>query len=754
MRRVPSRSPILQRAIAVSLLLLTACGGDGPTPPPPVASVAVTAPKASLESGETLQLSAAPKDAKGTVVAGKTLRFDTNAPGTATVSAGGLVTGVAAGSVVITATVDGVVGSVTLTVTPAAVASITVTPNDTSLIVGTTQQLTAVLKDTRDVVLTGRTLTWISGNTAVATVSSAGLVTAVAVGSASITANAEGRGAQATITVRSGLPPNLTLDGLYLTQAVQRFDGTVPLVIGGRSVLVNVFGTLSEPLITGSPKPRIRIRILRNGQLVSEDTRDVTGTIGATVNNEAPIHQIVLPNTIVQPGLSVLAEINPDGAITEPNRADNVFPRSGVPKPIAVRAVPDLAVRFVPIMLTNGGSVGNVNQTNLPDYLQALLQMHPVPGVVTSIGAAFSTDVVFGSGESTAWTQILQQLDVRRVAEGTNLYYFGVLRPPPGVTFVTFGGFGYIPNNPNDFGPVTRTALAVGTQWFFDPLKATLLVAHELAHNLGRRHAPCGGAAGPDPAYPYAGGGIGAYGHDVFSYMSGTTTVPAYKSPSISTDIMGYCSNVWISDYTYEGILNFRSAASAEANAAVSVPTDNVIISGVVVGDSVELNPVFAAQTLAAPPREAGPYTLQGLTGDGRQLFTVPFTPGAIDHAPAGFGHFAFAIPLSASDRDALATVRVLHGARAFEMRQAASALSGQPTDGEPSAVRQSADRVELRWSNTAWPGVMVRDPDTGEVLAVAHSGRVLLATAKSRLTLVLSRGLHSETRTVAVVAR
>ncbi len=36
-------------------------------------------------------------------------------------------------------------------------------------------------------------------------------------------------------------------------------------------------------------------------------------------------------------------------------------------------------------------------------------------------------------------------------------------------------------------------------------------VAHEVGHNLDLRHAPCGGAGGPDPTFPYPDGSIGMW---------------------------------------------------------------------------------------------------------------------------------------------------------------------------------------------------------------------------------------------------
>jgi hypothetical protein len=125
----------------------------------------------------------------------------------ATVSSTGLVSAVGAGSATIVAASGGVTGQASLSVTLAPVATVTVSVGSSALIVGQTTQATAVLKDAGGTVLTGRTISWASTNTAVARVSTTGLVTAVAAGSASMTATAEGQSGSATVSVSSPPPP-------------------------------------------------------------------------------------------------------------------------------------------------------------------------------------------------------------------------------------------------------------------------------------------------------------------------------------------------------------------------------------------------------------------------------------------------------------------------------------------------------------------------------------------------------------------
>ena len=83
-----------------------------------------------------------------------------------------------------------------------AVAEVAVSPAVDSVDVGGTVQLTAAMRDSAGNALTGRTVSWSSSSTAVATVSTSGLVTGVAAGTATITATVEGRSASAKVIVK------------------------------------------------------------------------------------------------------------------------------------------------------------------------------------------------------------------------------------------------------------------------------------------------------------------------------------------------------------------------------------------------------------------------------------------------------------------------------------------------------------------------------------------------------------------------
>ncbi|MHB1329283.1 MAG: Ig-like domain-containing protein [Gemmatimonadales bacterium] len=108
---------------------------------------------------------------------------------------------------------------------PAAVASVTVAPGPITLVPQQTQTLAATVKDAAGNTLSGRTVTWATSAGGVATVSASGLVTAVAVGTATITATSEGQSGTAQVTVATGAVVGTT------GGTVRTPDGSVEIVI-------------------------------------------------------------------------------------------------------------------------------------------------------------------------------------------------------------------------------------------------------------------------------------------------------------------------------------------------------------------------------------------------------------------------------------------------------------------------------------------------------------------------------------------
>ena len=182
-----------------------------------VATVTVAPATPTVVKDATVQLSATTKDASGNTLTGRTVTWTSGTATAASVNASGMVTGLAAGSSVITATSETRTGTATVTVTlPSAVpvATVSVAPVAPSVAAGATVTLTATTKDASGNTLAGRTVTWTSGTPAVASVDGSGLVSGLAAGTSVITATSETRTGTATVTVTATttVPDTLFVD--------------------------------------------------------------------------------------------------------------------------------------------------------------------------------------------------------------------------------------------------------------------------------------------------------------------------------------------------------------------------------------------------------------------------------------------------------------------------------------------------------------------------------------------------------------
>jgi hypothetical protein len=192
-------------------------GGTTPPPPPPptIASIAVTPTSVTVPRDSTRVLTAVARDAAGTVISGVVFTWTSSNPQAATVSNTGSVTGVAAGTSVITAAAGGLSGSSNVTVTvppvdpppPPVVASVTVTPGTATLDPQASVQLSAVARDAAGTVISGVTFSWTTSNAQVATVSTTGRVTAVAAGSTVVRAAVGNVSGSSSVTVNAAPPP-------------------------------------------------------------------------------------------------------------------------------------------------------------------------------------------------------------------------------------------------------------------------------------------------------------------------------------------------------------------------------------------------------------------------------------------------------------------------------------------------------------------------------------------------------------------
>lgn len=536
---------------------------------------------------------------------------------------------------------------------------------------------------------------------------------------------AEGATGAATVTYGSAAAGTLDLriDGLYLTQSVQTYAGTVPLV-SGRDAYLRVFVTASGP---NTARPDVRVRFFEGGAQVSELSLAAPGLSVPLTPNEGRLGSswnVPVPGSLIRPDVSIQATVDPANAVAEADESDNDYPTGGAPLALDVRSAATFDVRFVPIIQSNGRR-GDVTNANKAAYLEAAMRVHPLASYDADLRAPYTTSqpVVQADNGNNAWTRILSEIDALRTADGSSRYYYGVINPPyeSGIA-----GIGYIGGE-----------AAVG----WDRAGADFVAAHEWGHNWGRQHAPCGDPSSPDTHYPYAGGAIGVYGFDV--------AAQSLKPPS-STDIMGYCANEWISDYTYKGVLAWRAARAAVAADIGEAVQPSLLVWGRIVEGEPVLEPAFEVVTRPKLPARRGPYSLEATAADGSTLFHLSFAAEQVADDPRGSEHFAFAVPLPAQDAARLDAVRLaVPGRPAITVRAADGGVAAPGPALQATSL--GGGRVALSWDASRHPVVMVRDPVTGEVISFARGGRSEVVTDRPELDVQLSNGVTGRAMRIAV---
>ena len=173
----------------------------------PLSAVVFTTPDTTIFLDETLSAKAVAQDTAG---ANRPLREVSYAlrdlADTVYASVtNGTVTPLKVGTVAVVATAEGRSDTLAVTIAQRAVATVTVAPATSTIVVGDTLQLAGTLKASNGLTLTGRTITWSSSDEAVATVDSTGKVTAVSAAtggtSVTITATSESKSGTAAVTV-------------------------------------------------------------------------------------------------------------------------------------------------------------------------------------------------------------------------------------------------------------------------------------------------------------------------------------------------------------------------------------------------------------------------------------------------------------------------------------------------------------------------------------------------------------------------
>ena len=267
----------------------------------PVSLVRITPGSATISVGSSIPLQAEALDASGAEVLGRPVTWSSSNETIAVVSTSGIVAGLSAGSVTITATIDGRAGTAAISVAPQPVASVTITPVIDSAFIGERVTFRATALDAQSRALPDRFVLWSSNNPAVATVSSDGEVIALALGSARIRATVEGISADATMVVTpvpvasiAVVPNQVTLNPGQTSQLTVTLSDSAGNVLLGRAIS---YATSDAQIATVSAAGLI-VAVAEGAATIQVSSEGKSATVAVTVN-PTPVASInITPSSV------------------------------------------------------------------------------------------------------------------------------------------------------------------------------------------------------------------------------------------------------------------------------------------------------------------------------------------------------------------------------------------------------------------------------------------------------------------------
>lgn len=547
------------------------------------------------------------------------------------------------------------------------------------------------------------------------------------------------------VAMNNYAPIDLSVSRVEVIQGITMGD-SYTVHIANRPAFFRAFLNLSGPTSLGG----VSGRLTRYVGGVAQDSLSAGPITAQSVTNEGNLSHTLnfsLPANWLVPGTAYVFQVDPLDSILETNEGNNRYPAgSGQQSFNFVNADP-LQVVIVPVTYARPGISPTYPETSNLSYLTWMpIKVYPVSTINYTLHVPYTTNQDLRT--YTGWSNLLNEITNLHDSEGNaDKVYYGVVNfySADGCSSGCITGIGWI-------GPPTASAIGF-SGWGPGTTEASETFTHEMGHNFNRPHAPCGNPGGPDPSYPYSGGGIGQWGYDVFT--------GALYNPSTTKDYMSYCDPAWTSDYTYKRIYDYRVSASYDI-ASPEETQDAFYLSGFLDDQGhAQVGPLYR-QTAPVPLEPAaGTHRVELLDASGKVLAARAFnlTSIAFDTSNSGGEGQGFSVFMPA-----------MTGVEALRIYAGNQLLFERSVTGPAPAfdTARSAGSGSVEWTLRAGSASAVYrlrfSPDGGatwQVLALEYKGNTftvpasLLTNATQPLVEVQAvDGVRTDTRLISLNVR
>jgi hypothetical protein len=359
----------------------------------------------------------------------------------------------------------------------------------------------------------------------------------------------------------SGPVDGVTINSIVLYQSVERplmenggAASSAAPVVADREGLLRVFYS-ADGGYNGQP---VTARFLVDG----EDALQVQATLGGSsqAGDLDSTININIPPGYLGVGSAYRLDIVQALELTTGNNVAATYPTTpGTMEATGARQAGTLTVTLVPVRYDADGSgrLPDTSAAQLKRYEDLFYAMYPITDIDIQVRSQVLPWNSTISSNGNGWSNLLDSIASLRNSDNAafNNYYYGIFEPSSSVSNFCGGGcvagLGFLGGPGDDW---SHAAIGLG---FTGDMSAETAV-HELGHNHGRGHAPCGNVSGADGSFRYSGGAIGSWGYNMVS--------GELYDPNVVKDMMGYCDPTWISDYNFANIFDRIQTVNSAAN--------------------------------------------------------------------------------------------------------------------------------------------------------------------------------------------
>jgi hypothetical protein len=404
--------------------------------------------------------------------------------------------------------------------------------------------------------------------------------------------------------VVTGLVDGVTITALDVYQGLRRpvmaggsaANSELP-VVAGKDAMLRIFYTTDSAYNGQSVTAHVVI-----GQGAAIESSQILGgnssqsSLGSTLN-------VDIPGSAITPGAQILVELRqPESMSTGSNEQASYQGPLG-----AQQGGKTLKIKLVPVQY--GSSLPDTSQAQLDRYTKWFEGTYPIPKVEITVRQ--QPHSFYGNlGGYSGWSSLLNDISDLRSSDGapSDQYYYGI-HDANNSGLLGLGWMGYDAND-----NWARSAIGVG--WTGDTAPETMI--HELGHNHGREHAPCGVSG--DSNFPHYGASIGTWGYKPWTKQ--------LLDPNDYVDFMSYCDPIWISDYTYKALFKRLSIVSASPKMIIPLHLMNRSYDAIrVIDGTAEWSGMITRQRPPAGQSKSVEITTQGQQGQGTQIVSGHYYP-------------------------------------------------------------------------------------------------------------------------------